>query len=159
SHTVALLHAVPFATGVFTQPVPLHESVVQGLPSSQEIGVPAAHAPLRHVSSPLHPSPSEHDVPFAATVFWHCPPTQESTVHGFVSLQSAGTPHGWQPAIGVWMQPLKALQLSVVHALPSLQFIGVPGAHVPPEQASSPLHTVASWHEVPFGTATCWQPV
>jgi hypothetical protein len=83
---------------------------------------------------------------------------QASLVHGFESLQSAATAQDWQPAIGEWMQPLTALQESVVQALPSSQLGGAPAAQRPPWHASLPLQTVASSHDVPFGTATCWQP-
>jgi len=57
----------------------------------------------------------------------------------------------WQPAMG--------LQLSVVHGLPSLQLSGVPDVQVPFWQVSLPLHTVASAHDVLFGSALCEQPV
>jgi hypothetical protein len=45
-----------------------------------------------------------------------------------------------------------------VQALPSSQLGGVPAVQVPAWQVSAPLQTVASAHEVPFATATCWQP-
>src|SRR5262249_39015162 len=106
----------------------------------------------------LHTLPSEHVVPFATTGFWQTPTLQTSLVHGFESLQSAATLHGWQPAIGVWMQPLSASQESVVHAFPSLQLSGVPVVQRPLWQVSLPLHTVLSAQDVPLGTATCWQP-
>jgi len=56
------------------------------------------------------------------------------------------------------MQPLSALHVSVVHALPSLQLSGAPGAQTPAWHVSAPLHTVASSQDVPFGSAGCWQP-
>jgi hypothetical protein len=60
---------------------------------------------------------------------------------------------------GVLAQPLTALQLSVVQTLLSLQLRAVPAVHVPPWQVSSPLQTVLSAHDEPFGTAVFWQPV
>ena len=42
-------------------------------------------------------------------------------MQGLPSLQSALTVQGVHPAIGVCVQPLTALQASVVHALASLQ--------------------------------------
>jgi hypothetical protein len=79
-------------------------------------------------------------------------------VQGFASLQSAATVQGWQPAIGVWVQPLKALQESIVHALPSLQSRVAPAVHTPAWHVSAPLHTVPSAHDVPFVTARFTQP-
>jgi hypothetical protein len=158
-HTLASGHGVPFATAACWHPLTgLHVSFVHGFRSSQEIGEPGVQMPEVHVSSPLHTLPSEHVVPFATTGFWHTPALQTSFVHGFESLQSAGTLHDWQPAIGVWMQPLSALQESVVQALPSSQLSGVPAEQSPVWHVSLPLHTVPSAHEVPFATATCWQP-
>jgi hypothetical protein len=64
----------------------------------------------------------------------------------------------WQPGIGVFVQPLMALQASVVHALPSLQLSAGPGVQTPLWQVSAPLQTVLSAHDVPLGTATFWHP-
>src|SRR6185369_14991092 len=44
-------------------PEGLHVSSVQNTPSSQLGGVPAPHVPPRHVSTPLHASPSSQGVP------------------------------------------------------------------------------------------------
>jgi hypothetical protein len=125
-------HDVPFATAACVQPVAgLQPSVVQTLPSSQFGGVPAWHVPAWHVSAPLQASPSEHDVPFATVGFWQTPALQTSLVQGLLSLQSAATLHDWQPAIGVWLQPVTGLHASVVQALLSLQLSGVPDAQTP----------------------------
>jgi hypothetical protein len=51
-------------------------------------------------------------------------------------------------------QPSVAPQMSSVQGLPSSQFSGVPGVQTPARQVSSPLHNVASAHEVPSGLAT-----
>jgi hypothetical protein len=125
-------HDVPFATAACVQPVAgLQPSVVQALPSSQFGGVPTWHVPAWHVSAPLQASPSEHDVPFATVGFWQTPALQTSLVQGLLSLQSAATLHDWQPAIGVWLQPVTGLHASVVQALLSLQLSGVPDAQTP----------------------------
>jgi hypothetical protein len=50
------------------------------------------------------------------------------------------------------------LQLSVVQTLPSLQLSGVPPVHSPAWQVSSPLQTLPSAHDEPFGTAAVKQP-
>ena len=158
-HTVPSAHEVPFETGVFTQPsTALQVSVVQGFASLQLRGEPAVHVPPWQVSFPLHTVPSAHEVPFGTTEFWHTPALQMSVVHGLASLQSAGTLHGWQPAIGVWTQPLSALHESRVHALPSSQLRVVPAVQTPTWHVSAPLHTVPSAHDVPFGTAVWTHP-
>jgi hypothetical protein len=66
------------------------------------------------------------------TVFWQLPPLQTSAVHGLLSLQSPFTLHDWQPGIGVFVQPLTALQASVVQAFESLQLRAVPAVQIPP---------------------------
>jgi hypothetical protein len=69
-HTLASLHDVPAATGVWVTPLDaLHASVVHGLPSSTVGGVPAVHAAeALHVSAPLQALPSPHEVPAATGV-------------------------------------------------------------------------------------------
>src|SRR5262249_13037168 len=58
-------HGVPSATGTCAHDPPgaTHESVVQGLLSSQLGGVPAVQMPPWQVSAPLQALPSEHEVP------------------------------------------------------------------------------------------------
>jgi hypothetical protein len=60
---------------------------------------------------------------------------------------------------GVLLQPVTALQLSVVQTLPSLQLRAVPPAQVPLWQVSSPLQTLPSVHEEPFGSGVLAHPV
>jgi hypothetical protein len=55
-------------------------------------------------------------------------------------------------------QPVKALQLSVVQALLSLQLSGAPAVQVPAWQVSAPLHTVLSAHDVPLATGVLTHP-
>lgn len=136
------LHGLQPGIGVKMHPLAGPQlSVVQASPSSQVSGVPRVHVPAWHVSSPLQTSASAHDVPSGTVVFWQTPPTQASPVHGFPSMQSALMLHDWQPAIGVWMQPVSELHVSVVHALPSSQESGVPAVQVPLWQVSFPLQT------------------
>jgi hypothetical protein len=63
-------HDVPFATGTWTMPDALvHESAVHGLPSSIFGAGPRKHVPdAVHVSMPLQPFPSVHDVPTGSGV-------------------------------------------------------------------------------------------
>src|SRR5262245_29906032 len=126
--------------------------------SLQLSGVPAVQMPLWHVSAPLHSVPSAHEVPFATTLLWHTPAVHTSVVQALPSLQSAAVPHGWQPRMGVCVQPLSGLHASVVQALPSSQSSGVPAVQVPLWQVSAPLHTVPSAHEVPLATGDVTQP-
>jgi len=107
----------------------------------------------------LHAFPSLHEAPFGSAAFVHTPRLQTSNVHGLLSMQSAFVAQGRQPGMAVWTQPLTALHVSVVQALPSLQLRGDPGAQIPAWHVSAPLHTLPSLHEVPFATAMCWQPV
>jgi hypothetical protein len=79
----------------------------------------------------LHASPSVHDVPFATTELTQLPPLHTSAVHGLPSLQSPFVTHGWQPGIGLFVQPVTLLQPSTVQALPSSQLSGVPAAQLP----------------------------
>jgi hypothetical protein len=53
---------------------------------------------------------------------------------------------------GAVAQPVVGLQLSVVHAFPSLQVSAVPGVQVPDWQVSAPLQTFPSEHDVPLVT-------
>src|SRR5260370_778956 len=65
-----------------------------------------------------------------------------------------GVPSGatlcWQPAMG--------LQVSIEHGFPSLQLSAGPAVHAPVWHVSTPLPRFPSLHDVPFGTAACWQP-
>jgi hypothetical protein len=158
-HTFPSAHAVPLATGVVVQPVAgLQPSVVHTFPSLQTSGVPAVHTPAWQLSEPLQVLPSGHAVPLGTTELLQTPDEQVSAVHGFASLQSAFTLHEVQPEMGVCAQPLTVLQLSAVHALPSLQLRAVPAVQVPPWQVSAPLQMFVSAHDVPFRTAVAVQP-
>src|SRR5207249_4306122 len=100
-----------------------------------------------------------------------------SVVHGFASAQVSAVPALHTP---VWhvsvplhafpslhevpfetaacLQPATGSQVSVVQGLLSLQVSDVPAVQAPAWHVSTPLHTLPSLHEVPFGTAVCLQP-
>jgi glyoxylate utilization-related uncharacterized protein len=69
----------------------------------------------------------------------HAPPEQVSfVVHALPSLQGR--------VLGVFTQPIDALQLSSVQTLPSLQLGGGPPRHDPPEQVSAVVQALPSLH-------------
>jgi hypothetical protein len=157
--TLLSAHAVPFATFVVVHPVAgLQASVVHTLLSLQTIGVPAVHVPLWQVSAPLQMLVSAHEDPFGRTALLHDPEAQVSVVQGFESLQSAFTLQEVHDGMGVNWQPLTALQVSVVHALLSLQTSAVPAPQLPLWHVSAPLQTFASAHAVPFVTGVVVHP-
>jgi hypothetical protein len=183
-HT-SLVHGLPSAQSAFTaqgwhpgicvfwQPLTgAQPSVVQGLASLQERGVPAVQTPLWQISAPLHTLPSAHEVPFSSGIVVQ-PKTglQPSVVQGLASLQPSAAPAVqtplWQVSLplqtlasahevpsttGVVLHPKTGSQLSVVQTLLSLQPIAVPGMQTPLWQVSAPLHTLPSLHEVPLST-------
>ena len=83
----------------------------------------------------------------------HVPPWQVSA-----PLQTLPSRHDVPLRTAVLVQPVVALQVSVVHTLLSLQLSAVPAVQVPAWQVSAPLHTVPSRHEVPLATAVFEQP-
>jgi hypothetical protein len=86
------------------------------------------------------------------------PSVHTSLVQGLPSAQSKPVAQGWQPGMGVWMQPVMGSQVSTVQPLVSLQLSAAPAVQVPPWQVSFPLQTVPSVHEVPFNTGVLEQP-
>jgi hypothetical protein len=151
-HTLLSVHEVPFRTGVVEHPkAGTQLSVVQMLPSSQTSAVLDVQTPVWHVSAPLQTFPSGQGLPFSTAVAEQpVAGAQLSVVHTFPSLQTSGAPAAqvpfWQVsaplqrlvsahdvpfATGVVVQPVAGLQPSVVHTLPSLHTIGVPGVHTP----------------------------
>ena len=171
---------VPLGRGAFEHPrTGPQVSMVHTLPSSHERAVPGVQTPLWHVSVPLQTSASTHGVPFTSGVCEHpLIGLQVSVVQVLLSLQlSAGpvaqTPlwqvsaplhtlpsaHGVPLRSGVLEQPVTALQVSVVHTLPSLQLSATPGAQRPLWQVSTPLHAFPSLQDDPFTRAVLEQPV
>src|SRR5436190_421864 len=85
---------VPLCLGWYRQPsIASHESVVQGLLSSQERDDPPRHLPLRHESAGVQASPSSQEVPSVAAT-WLQPrsASQESSVHGLPSSHEPQVP-------------------------------------------------------------------
>jgi hypothetical protein len=173
-------HEVPFAAGVWTGPLDgLHESAVQGLPSSTMTGVPGVHAPAAlQVSAPLQTLGSAQDVP-ACTGAWATPVCglQESVVQGLLSVVETAVPAQapevhWSfvvqalaseqtvpSATGVCCGPVVGLQESAVQGLPSSTLTGMPGVHAPaPSQAALLEHWVTAAHAAPIGALACNTP-
>jgi hypothetical protein len=171
------LHAVPFATFVATQPVAgLQLSAVQGLLSLHTTAVPA-HTPAVHWSPAVHALPSVQPVPFGTGVVTQpVAGLQPSVVHWFPSLQTIAVPAQtpalhWSPEVQavpslqtvpfgtlVMVHPVAGLQLSVVHALPSLQTTAVP-VQTPLRHWSPEVQRLPSLQIVPFATLVVVQPV
>src|SRR5262249_2376556 len=127
-----------------TQPVAGSQpSVVQGFPSSHTGGAPAVQLPARHVSAPLHASPSLHDVPSGLAGCVAARPSETSRVHGLPS-----SAHGL--VFAVKTQPVVGLHVSVVHALSSSHASGVPAVQLPAWHVSAPLQALPSLHGVSF---------
>jgi hypothetical protein len=112
----AVVHALPSSHDavlfVFTQPVAgTHESSVHGLLSLQFGAEPPTHTPAAHVSDVVQALPSSQDAALLALT-QPVAGTQESSVHGLLSLQFGAEPPTHDPAEQV---------SDVVHALPSSQ--------------------------------------
>ena len=137
THVSAPLHRIPSAqvepsgNGANEQaPVAgLQEFVVQGLPSSQTTGTPAAaHAPAVQASTPSQRSASAQDVPFST---FSCkqpqPGSHLAVVHGFPSsAQMSGVP-------GTVHRPAKHFSVPL-HKSPSAQLepsSALAGAQIP----------------------------
>ncbi len=94
------------------------------------------------------PSSQLSAVPAAHVPAWHV----SAPLHTFPSL------HEVPFVTAACLQPATGSHVSVVHGFASLQLTGVPAAHAPAWQVSTPLHTFPSLHEVPSGSAVCLQP-
>jgi hypothetical protein len=137
-------------------------------------GFEPVHVPAWQVSACVQALLSLQGVPFAAAGFEQVPlaGSQVPTVwHWSLAVHVTGVP-AWQAPLplqvsaplqalpslhevplataGNWQPPV-GLQVSLVHALPSLQVSGGPAVQVPAWQVSAPLHTLPSPHELPFG--------
>jgi hypothetical protein len=140
--------------------------------------VPALQSPAWQFSVPLHTLPSLHDVPLSTGVLTQpVPGLQLSVVHGLLSLHSGGLPliqvPAWQVSSplqtvpsahdeplgsAVFWHPVAGLQVSIVHALPSMQASGAPAVQMAVWQRSSPLQALPSLHDEPFGSGAVVQP-
>jgi hypothetical protein len=74
-----------------------------------------------------------------------------------VPLQRLLSLHGVPLVMGAVWQPVAGLQVSVVHALPSLQVSDAPAVQVPAWQVSAPLQRLLSLHAVPLASGGFWQ--
>src|SRR5690242_15458060 len=81
------------------------------------------------------------------------PPAQVPPWQVSAPLQTLPSGQGVPLATLACTQPLAALQVSLVQALPSSQLGGVPGWQVPFWQVSAPLQALPSEHEVPVSAA------
>jgi hypothetical protein len=137
-------------------PVGVHESAVQGLPSSRTGGVPGRHAPvLSQTSLPLQRLPSGQAVPADKGV---CTApvagSHESVVQGLPSSTPSGGPPTHVPF---------AHRSAVVHALPSLHEVPFGAFKSPGQLAETPLQ-VSAGSQVPVDArqivpalpAECW---
>ena len=144
-------------------------SLVHRLPSSHFRPAPETHLPPAHTSPLVQALPSSH-----ATLLgvWVQPPAlglHASLVHSSLSSQSKGLPGMHAPPLQVstseqalpsshapvlltWTHALCALQLSVVHGLPSLQFRGWAVTHRPLWHWSPKVQASLSVHGLLFAT-------
>jgi hypothetical protein len=117
------LQASPVKTSCKQPLPPSHESLVQGLPSSQSSAFPFSHDVPEHASLPLHRSPSAQEVPGTDAGYWQEPLAQASAVQASVSVQSlhstsfpslmpqaSSAPPGWQAPL-LSRQPRQQLPL------------------------------------------------
>jgi hypothetical protein len=146
---------------VCTHPVALlHESLVQGLLSSQFGAAPPTQAPPEQVSPVVQALPS---LQLAVLFVWVQPVAglQASVVQGLLSLQFAAVPPTQAPpeqvspvvqalpslqlaVLLVWVQPVAGLQASLVQGFESSQFGAAPPTQAPPEQVSPVVQALPS---------------
>ena len=181
-HALPAPHCVPTATGVWTTPVDrLHESAVQGFPSSTGSGAPAMHEPTAlQVEAAVQAVPAAHCVPWA-TGMWVTPVLweHESAVQGFPSSTGSGVPvtqvaaalhtdalahvvaapHCVPVATGVWVTPVVGEHASAVHGFPSSTGAGVPATHEPDAlQMDAVVQALAAPQTVPLAAGVCVTP-
>src|SRR5262249_18941489 len=159
---------------VCTHPVAgLHESSVQGLPSSQLGAAPPTHTPPLQVSLVVHALPSSHG-PVLFTCLQPVAGSQESVVQGLLSLQLSGGSAAQGPRVDVWLgghalpsshapgtfacwHPVAGLHESAVQTLPSSQLSAGPPTQTPPAHVSCVVHALPSSHVAVL--LVCVQPV
>lgn len=152
-------------------------SVVQPLPSSQ-LGAPvAAHAPPEHLSPVVQGLPSLHAAVLLGAWLHPLSAAQLAVVQGLPSSQFRSPDLVHTPAkhlspvvhrlpssqvapaaAAVWAHPLVVLQLSTVHARPSLQSSVVVWMQLPPLQMSPVVHALLS-EQVAVLSAVVVQPL
>jgi len=156
------MHGSPTAFG-------LHASVVQGRPSSHEMGV-ATQTPSWQTSAVVQAEPSSQ----GAVLFACWQPlalSHASSVQTFLSSQSTAFPPPHTPAshasalvqaspsshvtaFGRCVQPLFGSQASVVQGFWSSQVGGAPPLQAPATQASPSVHALASSQVTPSASGT-----
>jgi hypothetical protein len=171
---------VPAGSGVNVQPLAGAQlSTVQGKPSAHVTALPGTHRPPSHASPEVHALPSEQKPPFGTGKNRHpAARLQVSVVQGSPSVHPTETPglhapaahespavHG-SPSVhcapagsGENTQPEAGLQLSVVHASPSVQVAGVTDRHVEPWQRSLMVQALPSEQGLPSGWGENTHPV
>ena len=77
------------------------------------------------------------------------PPTQLPPLQWSLVVQASLSLHG--AVLLMWVQPVLAVQLSVVHGLPSSQLGGEPPVQMPAWQVSLVVQALPSSQSVPFG--------
>ncbi len=172
-HALPSSHALPSLSTVFVHlPLTSQVSAVHRLLSLHAVAVPT-HCRFRQASPVVQTKPSSHGEPSGSLTMSHMPPsadTQKSVVHGLPSLQTLAVPVHlplWQASLRVQLSPssqmlplargvktqlpLVASQVSVVHALLSLQVAGEP-AQTPAVHLSLAVHDLPSSQVVPSVT-------
>jgi hypothetical protein len=162
----ALPSSQEFVLFACRHPLPgLHESSVHGLLSVQSSAVPAWQLPPEQISPVVHAFPSLQGF---VLLSWTqpLPGSQESSVHGLLSLQFGVPAPGWQlppphasPRVQAlpssqgfvllsWTHPLPGSHASSVHGLLSLQFgVPPPAWQLPPPHASPRVQAFPSSQE------------
>ncbi len=143
-------------------------SSVHGLPSSQLAALLPMHAPALQASTSVHASLSLHVELFGAYA-QPLPGSHASSVHGLPSAQTLNLP-AWHfppkhPSFSVHtlpslqlsalltpMHPLFGSHRSVVHGLPSSQFLAEPAVQTPTLHASPSVQLLLSEHGAALGT-------
>src|SRR5262245_37384578 len=125
-------------------------------PPTSSAGAPASWPPsARRATGGPRPGEAPCSPGALRTIYWQVqlppPPAVQCRVLPQDPPQAA-------PVLQVCTQPVAGLQLSAVHAFPSLQFAAGPPTHVPlPLQVSKSVHALLSLHAVPAGTLP-WGP-
>ena len=150
-----------------------HESVVHVLASSQPRAAPPWHAPFEQLSPVVQALPSSQG-PLALAWVQPAIASHASMVHATPSSQPMGLPGTHAPprqlspdvqtllsvqvaALARCVQPVWALQPSLVHGLPSEHSAAVPPRQLPPAHASPTVQALPSVHVAAL--ARCVQPV
>jgi hypothetical protein len=156
-------------------------SVVHSFPSSAQGPVCAGcvHTPAAQVSA-VHGFPSSVQLPVRGAKTQPVAGAQLSFVHSRLSLQMRGNGPAPHPPValqasprvqrllsehavpagagGCELQPVTGLQGSSVQGFESLQLSGAVARQKPAVHCSTPLQTLPSEQEVPFGAGACRQP-